>query len=372
MTIELHRGDNREVLAGYPDNYFDSCVTDPPYGLTSIVKRFGRTNLEDNNQTGQNARNRSIPQARLSRGFMGKEWDGSGIEYDVNFWYLVYQKLKPGAHLLAFGGTRTYHRIVCAIEDAGFEIRDQIQWIYGSGFPKSHNLEGEWEGWGTALKPAYEPICLARKPLGGTVANNVLEYGTGAINIDGCRISGEPIPVNRLESWSGFGQVKQPEYEQEMNTKGRWPANVILDKDTAVMLDQQSRNLGGASRFFYVAKASRGERNAGLEGLPANHMPVDFIGSGVGGNGIKYQVSPTKNPHPTVKPITLMRYLCKLITPPGGIVVDPFMGSGSTGCAAVLEGFNFIGMDLDPEYVDIAQRRIAYWSSRVQLELFAS
>jgi len=404
--VELFQGDNREILAGYPDNYFDSVVTDPPYGLTSITKRFSQTNLEDNNQTGENARNRSTPQARLARGFMGKEWDGSGIEYDVEFWHLVFQKLKPGAHLLAFGGTRTYHRIAIAIEDAGFEIWDQLQWIYGSGFPKSLNLKGEWEGWGTALKPANEPICLARKPKIGTVAGNVLEYGTGAINIDGCRIpTGEPIPVNRLESWSGFGQIKQPEYTREMNTMGRWPSNVILDEAAAVMLDEQTGengsgnyrapsarlraahklipsngmsnapdnygDSGGASRFFYVAKANRGERNLGLwEVEPKQREMMSSLGQGILPKQTPHRNEPQRNHHPTVKPITLMRYLCKLITPPGGIILDPFMGSGSTGCGAVLEGFNFTGIDLDTEYVDIARRRIAFWSSRVQLSLF--
>ncbi len=452
MEYTLHCGDNREVLRTMADASVDSIVCDPPYEL----------------------------------GFMGKRWDSTGIAYDVTLWTECLRVLKPGGHLIAFGGSRTYHRLAVAIEDAGFEIRDQIQWIYGSGFPKSldvskamdkqngdsqlerrlrftawvrstgltssqidkatgtlmgshyttsasqpaimtrqhldavRHLIGEvpdwvetevirqeseawkarevvtekredmfgeyevdvtqttidttiarpgmplqrhatkeititaphldiakaWHGWGTALKPAHEPAVLARKPLTGTVADNVMTWGCGALNIDGCRVG---------------------------DAGGRWPANVILDEEAAQVLNAQSglvgghtpiyrsrkfkgwqktgeledckpqgyADSGGASRFFYVAKASKAEREAGLDsdGDRANH-------------------------HPTVKPIDLMRYLVRLVTPKGGTVLDPFMGSGSTGCAAMIEGMDFVGIDITPEYVEIARRRILHHANQ--------
>jgi DNA modification methylase len=388
-VIEIIHGDCVEEMRKLAPDSADAIVTDPPYLL----------------------------------GFMGKQWDKAEKQQE---WHAAWaiealRVLKPGGHLLAFGGTRTYHRMTCAIEDAGFEIRDCIQWIYGSGFPKSHDISKaidkmagaerevvgtyrvtgnaltptkekggtfgvgvpnspggnlnittpatpeaqQWDGWGTALKPACEPIVVARKPLSEkTVAKNVLEHGTGALNIDASRISGEPVPVNVLEEWSGFGQKKRPDYTPTVNTQGRWPANVILDEDAAALLDEQSgtskstggqaslgafRNgdiygkgrderekrdpgygdVGGASRFFYTAKASKKERGEG-------------------------------NNHPTVKPLTLMRYLVRLVTPPGGLVLDPFMGSGTTGLACADEGFSFIGIEMEDEYIEIARRRIAF------------
>jgi DNA modification methylase len=346
MNYTLHCGDNREVLRTMADASVDSIVCDPPYEL----------------------------------GFMGKRWDSTGIAYDVTLWTECLRVLKPGGHLIAFGGSRTYHRLAVAIEDAGFEIRDQIQWIYGNGFPKSHNLEDDWKGWGTALKPAHEPAVLARKPLTGTVADNVMTWGVGALNIDGCRISGAPWHRNDNgigdpRMWAGLGQ----QHYREQHPSGRWPANVIFDEDAAKALDAQSgyskgtmpnpninygggdvnkNNIygwpaksmqgtapypdsGGASRFFYVAKASKAEREAGLD-----------------------SDSDRANHHPTVKPIELMRYLVRLVTPNGGTVLDPFMGSGSTGCAAMLEGMDFIGIDITPEYVEIARRRILHHANQ--------
>jgi site-specific DNA-methyltransferase (adenine-specific) len=271
--------------------------------------------------------------------------------------------------------------LAVAIEDAGFEIRDQIQWIYGSGFPKSHNLKDKYEGWGTALKPAHEPAVLARKPLCGTVADNVTTWGVGALNIDGTRIGGAPWHRNDNGigdpgMWAGKGQQRYA----EQHTAGRWPANVILDEDAAKALDEQSggsksvRNdrgastdgtlgiygkyntpkdtirghsdSGGASRFFYTAKASKSEREAGLDA----------------------PIGERANIHTTVKPLSLMRYLVRLVTPPGGTVLDPFTGSGSTGCAAVMERCDFIGIDITPEYVAIAQKRIDYYAAISPLE----
>lgn len=341
-------GDSLKELARFPDNYFSSIVTDPPYGLA----------------------------------FMGKKWDYNVPE--VELWKEVFRVLKPGGHLLSFGGTRTYHRMVVNIEDAGFEIRDQIQWIYGSGFPKSHNIGN---GFGTALKPANEPICVARKPLekGLTVAENVLKYGTGAINIDECRVGtgghhgGRTGAGNSSSFDLGKDYVRQP---HQIYTQGRWPANVIFDEEAAEMLDAQSGNLkgggqnyssnsesmfgtnknfspskwagdsGGASRFFYCAKASKSERNRGLEGLE-----VHRYGAGIGQGKNPEAPTKDKNFHPTVKPLKLMEYLIKLVTPPTGIVLDPFCGSGSTGVAAKNLEFGFVGIEMNEEYVEIAKKR---------------
>jgi site-specific DNA-methyltransferase (adenine-specific) len=312
---------------------------------------------------------------------MGKRWDASGIAYDTTLWAECLRVLKPGGHLIAFGGTRTYHRMTVAIEDAGFEIRDSILWLYATGFPKSHNLDGDWKGWGTALKPAHEPAVLARKPLTGTVADNVLTWGTGALNIDGSRVGssgGTQWVSDGAKGDDGqFGGGIKDGKIASINA-GRWPANVILDEHAAEALDAQSGHSvskatprhngefksfskgknyahtahghddsGGASRFFYIAKASRAEREAGLDapaGERANH-------------------------HPTVKPITLMRHLVRLVTPKGGVVLDPFMGSGSTGCAAILEGMRFVGIDITAEYVDIAERRIQHYLNQNPMEL---
>jgi DNA modification methylase len=450
MTAVVHIGDCREILATLPDASVHAICTDPPYEL----------------------------------GFMGKAWDGTGIAYDVNVWRECLRVLKPGGHLLAFGGSRTYHRLACAVEDAGFEVRDQIMWIYGSGFPKSldvskaidsadgrrmtwfgpwlriererrgitqkslaehfpsktggltgcvanwelgfniptieqfntlcrvlslsfeyiEDLERDvigkaassrlavapgqgadrgaierdvtvprtdaarqWSGWGTALKPAHEPIVVARKPLSGTVAANVLAHGTGAINVDGCRI-GTSENNGRACGAGAFGLVNDdgwvPSLERTAGSPlGRWPANVIHDgSDEVVALfpDVASGQPGGsirnaayfagateqgtaltgygdtgsAARFFYAAKCSAEDRNEGLR------------------DG--------RNVHPTVKPTGLMRYLVRLVTPPGGTVLDPFTGSGSTGKAAVLEGFSFIGCELSEEYAAIARARIEH------------
>jgi DNA modification methylase len=484
-----------------PSDSVDSIVTDPPYEL----------------------------------GFMGKRWDSTGIAYDQSLWAECLRVLKPGGHLIAFGGTRTYHRMTVAIEDAGFEIRDCIQWIYGSGFPKSldvskaidkqagaerevvgtsangiaggtgkHAGESEkygfakeynitapatpeaqqWHGFGTALKPANEPAVLARKPLSGTVADNVLTWGCGALNIDGCRVGNEER-IN--QGMSSLGVMHDDDWQPKnvsSTVSGRWPANVILDEEAAQMLDAQSGH--GASRFFYIAKSSKAEREAGLDcictvkynvdrsilgGLSWKDVStvavqllqkvtselamlkwhIDEYGENITaqypsdslfitsmeiskttalktcnllmhlltnesiadancemGNGSSHAKSAESlrawilnttngkmelalgvvnvvlttlsqinkkepqqrnNSHSTVKPITLMRYLVRMVTPRGGVVLDPFMGSGTTGCAAMLEGMNFIGIDITPEYKDIAERRIEYWASQNPMEL---
>ena len=383
----LLNGNNLELLDRLKENSMDAVITDGPYGIS----------------------------------FMNKKWD-----YDVpsvDFWKKVYRVLKPGGHILSFGGTRTYHRMVVNLEDGGFEIRDCISWIYGSGFPKSLNIgksADEWNGWGTSLKPSQELICLARKPLSEpTIVENVLKWGTGGMNIDGCRIGSEIISIHNAPkgTFAGGEENRGSDTSSYRDSEGRFPANTILecicdevikgekgqasksgyreggksensvglngvkyapdnyndkgdihtnsecpcrlvDNQSGVSSSQKRNNFkrdnsiwqentgdtntmnggftdkGGAGRFFYQAKVSKSERNMGLDG---------------------------KNGHPTCKPINLLTYLCRLITPPNGTILDPYMGSGSTGIAAQLEGFNFIGMELQEDYFKIAEARIENW-----------
>jgi site-specific DNA-methyltransferase (adenine-specific) len=304
----VYHGNSLDVLSTLPSNSIDSIVTDPPYEL----------------------------------GFMGKSWDSSGIAYSVDLWSECLRVLKPGGHILAFGGSRTWHRLAVAIEDSGFEVRDTIAWIYSNGFPKSRNLKDEWQGWGTALKPAIEPIVMARKPLVGTVVKNVELYGVGAINIDASRIQSEDAPEGRSRHGGGVvgagTSYELPDSESYMPA-GRWPANITFDEGTAGLLEYQSE---GSSRFFYVSKASKSDRNEGLGTLV--------------------------NTHPTVKPTDLMRYLINLVTPVGGVVLDPFTGSGSTGKAALLDGFQFIGIELTAEYLPIIKERLQHALKEVNSE----
>lgn len=376
-----------KVLKDLPSESIDSVVTDPPYGLSQIsTKQFNECMIKwctDDRSY--------MPK---SKGFMGNSWDS--FVPPPSLWDEVYRVLKPGGHALVFAGSRTQDLMGLSLRLAGFEMRDVIQWIYGEGFPKSLDIgkaidkiqgnerkvigkdknfgaskkekgkttygdyegswnitkgESQWEGYGTALKPAYEPALLVRKPVQGSIAQNVLDHGVGGINIDGCRIG-------EFEK-SAFKQVF-PNYknniygkglgggEWNQNVLGRWPSNVILNEET--------ENTGW-KRYFYCAKASREEREEGLKNF-------DKIIAGVGalsdGGRSKLKRS---NIHPTVKPIDLMRYLCRLITPPNGTILEPFMGSGSTGIGAVKEGFNFIGIEREEEYFEIAKARIEYWSN---------
>lgn len=353
---EIVYGDCLEEMAKMEANSISCIVTDPPYGLK----------------------------------FMGKDWD-HGIP-GVAFWKESIRVCKPGSHLLAFGGTRTYHRLTCAIEDAGWEIRDCLMWIFGSGFPKSHNHFG-MEGYGTALKPAYEPIIMAMKPCDGTFKNNAEKWGQAGVNIDGCRIATD----DRLSIGSsnmGYQGTNNPRCN-EQNLNGRWPANVLFDEEAAKMLDEQSgqskskdggnsgknanpmsweeenkdrprrspNDSGGASRFFYCAKASSSERNEGLDGFPAKERrPLgisNWEGQTNGSGEVMGKSSPQKNFHPTVKPLKLMEYLIKLVMPPkDGILLDPFAGSGTTILAAKRLGLNAIGIEKCEEYSRIARARI--------------
>jgi site-specific DNA-methyltransferase (adenine-specific) len=427
--VRLHCGDCLEVLAAMPENSLDAAVTDPPYHLVSIVKRFGSPTAKPVRVGDINATNDlKAAHARAAAGFMGKLWDGGDIAFDPDTWRAVYRVLKPGAHLLAMGGTRTYHRLACAIEDAGFEIRDCIQWLYGSGFPKSHDVSkgidraagavrdatptlemqrksdiGEissnrrcaicgkarisadpcicprdsgpatdaarqWEGWGTALKPACELIVLARKPLSeGTFAANVLKWGTGAINVGACRIGvGKFVPgggkSKRGNQGGGIYGDGEAEQNAQPHSNGRWPANVIHDGSeevvaafpdeagSVVKFEQYSNHFapinpnmvgwtgktvapssygdsGSAARFFYTAKADADDR----------------IGS----------------KHPTIKPLDLMQYLVRLICPKAGTVLDLFAGTGTTGEAAWREGFSAVLIEREQEYCADIRRRMA-------------
>jgi DNA modification methylase len=494
-TIRLLKGDCLQKLKELEDNSVDSIVTDPPYGLGFMGKdwdtfdksQFGIQGEEGENDLKNKKNFKILPRYNTDGLYQfSKDW---AIE--------CYRVLKPGGHLLSFAGSRTYHKICMGVEDAGFEIRDQIMWIYGSGFPKSHNigkavdkLEGnerevigtnpnhresdalyelgfqggkgdgtitkgnsEWEGWGTALKPAHEPIVMARKPFKGTVADNVLEWGTGGINVDGCRIGyvsdydkkhQEDIRKGTGTFFGGNGDSKC----EQVDMQGRFPANIMFEctcenpkvvadkydirtyndykntfqsyeendkekgkyeiKDVETtkvihtdpncpcyILDQQSGvtksskrgahnnkktqhtntytppqamysddntygDTGGASRFFYCPKASKKDRNDGCDTI----QPKSIKGRDEGQDktSIAYKARPTErqNIHPTVKPTDLMAYLVRLVTPKGGVVLDPFMGSGSTGKAAVREGMNFIGIERETEYMEIAKTRIEY------------
>lgn len=437
MTVEIHIGDCLEVMARLGENSVDAICTDPPYHLTT-AKRFAKTSLDDATSTSERSRERSDQYGRLAGGFMGQKWDGGDVAFRPETWAAALRVLKPGGHLLAFGGTRTYHRMVCAIEDAGFEIRDCIFYCYGTGFPKSHSVSKgidntlgaerteivserkgvtktfnvsatetikprdpvmasvtneakKWEGWGTALKPALEPIVLARKPLSEkTVAQNVLRWGTGAINIDASRIEGrEKSQIQGEYKGSGVQVAGIPnsgkEYPKDL---GRWPANLIHSGEDEVIelfpnskssaskksieepnyknkvygrgmggndsAQNQHTDSGSAARFFYCAKASRSDRDDGLDEFPITNKSREGAALTHAENGSPHR----RNTHATVKPTDLMRYLCGLITPKGGVVLDPFMGSGSTGRGALLGGFNFIGIEMDPEYAQIAQARI--------------
>ena len=346
--IDIRQGDCLDVLPTLDADSFHACVTDPPYHFGSIVKRFAKSGGADRPLS------KSGPHARTARGFMGKEWDGGTVALEPETWAAVLRVLKPGAHLAAFGGTKTFHRMACAIEDAGFELRDTLMWVYGSGFPKSHNQDGEWEGWGTALKPAWEPIVLARKPLAGTVAQNLAKHGTGAINIAGCRVGDEDVgrwPANLLHDGSeevidAFPVAPGQIADASSNSEKRKTQNVYGamkrggheasaerryttngSTNFAAKPGARRGDTGSAARFFYCAKASKIDRGDG-------------------------------NTHPTVKPRALMRWLCKLVTPPQGMILDPFNGSGSTGLAAIDEGFGYVGIEREAEYIGIAKRRL--------------
>jgi site-specific DNA-methyltransferase (adenine-specific) len=488
MTIDLRLGDCLEVLKTIPDNSIDSVVTDPPYGLGFMGKEW---DTFDKNQFGNIPDECSDENVYNKKGFKTlPRYKTDGLYQFANDWAKeCFRVLKPGGHLLSFAGSRTYHKICMGIEDAGFEIRDQIMWVYGSGFPKSHNIgkaiqkqsgdikvigtkqgagttgksyisnneeyvDGEkgvfkkeyddieinndWEGWGTALKPAHEPIVMARKPLSEkSIAENVLKHGTGGINIDGSRIPSSENDKYDIRTYytyhKTFSSYAETEEEQtftvnEKNEQGRFPANIIFDEEAGQLLDEQSgiskssktkspllditggsynnhkgntdkiterghNDKGGASRFFYCPKAAKSDRDEGLDNFEEKAQRVTSGGTRdfnarCASCGKKFvgsksticdcdnpitdnQVFKKKNNHPTVKPVDLMRYLINLVTPPNGTILDPFMGSGSTGKAAVRCGVNFIGIEKEQEYMEIASARIEHEKNKpVQTKLF--
>lgn len=422
-------GDSLEELKALPANSVDAIVTDPPYGLGN----FSPSDIADCMLAWASGKEWQPK----GGGFMGKSWDA--FVPPPQLWREVFRVLKAGGHALVFAGTRTQDLMSISLRLAGFEIRDCLMWLYGSGFPKSHNiakaidrhygLEGEvigkqkmtgtarktkdglshgcataglniervattinitapssedakkWEGWGTALKPAYEPIILARKPLDGTVVNNILLHGVGGLNIDEARIdANEDLGrLNKIDKGMfkvGMGaRGAEIRKQNGLEPLGRWPANILLDEIAL-------KALGPAGRYFYTAKASQSEREAGLKGFQAQivndgrEKEID--------NPYQRGVTKRHNIHPTVKPIDLMRYLCRLITPEGGTILEPFAGSGTTLIAAHLEGFNFIGIEREAEYVEIIRARLKHWQGArdtskaeeeadrgVQLELFS-
>lgn len=417
MTVTVHHGDSREVLKGFADASIDSVVCDPPYALVSIGKRFGAENAAAAKAGKTGA------YARASAGFMGQKWDTGETAFDPEFWLEVLRVLKPGGHLIAFSGTRTYHRLACAIEDAGFEMRDMIAWLYGSGFPKSHDVskgidkaagatraiiaEGKavkrmipgadqnvggwekndgrefvptvtaaatpeaaaWEGWGTALKPACEPIVLARKPLVGTVAANVQAHGTGALNIDASRIGngeggnriGEASAARRYtdDGSTNFAATPGP---RGGDAKGRWPANVIHDGSDEV-IDAFPFTSSG---FMKAGTERLGQRAVyGQDAACGDAVRSDTPGDS--GSAARFFYSSKADAadrcgskHPTVKPVDLMAYLCRLVTRPGGLVLDPFAGSGSTGMACLREGFDCILIEREAQYVADIHARLAH------------
>lgn len=339
--VQLCCGDSLHFLRDQPDNRYDSVVTDPPYALVSITKRFGA----DGAAACRIQEGGTGVYARASAGFMGKKWDTGETAFAVEFWAEVLRVLKPGGHVVAFGGTRTYHRLACAIEDAGFEIRDQVGWAFGSGFPKSHNAG---DGWGTALKPAWEPICLARKPLGGTVVANMHEHGVGALNIDGCRIHA-----------GGNWRPEEGGILFHGNMKpGRWPANVIHDGSEEVLAAFPSELTSGKPGGIKAGN------NNNVYGQFAGGIPV--TGFGDSGSAARFYYTAKADAddrigskHPTVKPIDLMQWLVRLVTPKGGLVLDPFAGTGTTAEACFREGMRCMLVEREVEYQADIRRRMA-------------
>lgn len=382
---ELVAGDCRETMKAFAlmGEMFDACVTDPPYDLVSIVKRFGGKNAAPARPGTDGAF------VRQSKGFMGKQWDGTGIAFDPATWRAAFDVLKPGAHLVAFGSDRTYHRMVCAIEDAGFEVRRTLMWIFGTGMPKSHDqskaidktgndlLAAALGGVGTDLKPAFEPIVLARKPIEGTVARNILAHGTGGLNIDACRIHAEDAPEGRLRHSGGKTYTPVPDSDPTCkifgrlrpdvtppSPAGRFPANILHDGSDEVR-SAFPVTKSGAGRN--IKRADKGNRSAALSGGDSRPPGTENVVHGDEGSAARffYSTKASKadragSTHPTIKPLALMRWLCRLVTPPGGRILDPFAGSGTTLQAAYECGFDAIGCEMEPDYcVDIINRLAA-------------
>lgn len=409
MSVTLHHGKLEDVLPTKEAESMHAFVGDPPYGIRFMGQAWDGKDIVARTQNRHEYRSCADADPRAGTNGAHNSIAAEAGKYDrsnqanqafqawTEMWAReVFRVLKPGAWLVSFSSTRTYHRMVCGIEDAGFEIRDQLAWVFGSGFPKSLNLDGEWEGWGTALKPGWEPIVLARKPLVGTVADNIAAHRTGALNINGCRLVADKgdEPFQWSSPRGGIWKT-DPEAQAQAQAQalGRWPANLCHDGSPEVMSMFPSEagasapvagdepaihgangiygarvrvpgtffsDAGSAARFYYCAKASREDREDGCDDLTAQQQDASRKEGNPGGDNPRNRgLEPRKNFHPTVKPTALMRWLCRLVTPPGGTVLDCFMGSGSTGRAAVLEGFDFVGVEMTDAYLPIARARIA-------------
>ncbi|MFG1388833.1 DNA-methyltransferase [Xanthobacter versatilis] len=370
-SVTLHCGDSRDVLRTLPEASIHSVVCDPPYALVSIGKRFGRPGAAPA-QHGTDGL-----YARASAGFMGQAWDTGETAFAVGFWAEVLRVLKPGGHLVAFSGTRTYHRMVCAIEDAGFEIRDQLAWMYGTGFNKRGYIFRDADGkptgpWGGALKPAWEPIVLARKALTGTVADAVLEHGTGALNIDGCRIEGgkTPAPVGQFRGSDVGAAGLRGERNGSQDSLGRWPANILHDGSPDVVEGFPKGVVKSAApRAIFKGRSGSdalGNTSHALGAESRKSGSVVGVDRGDGGSASRFFYSAKADAddrlgskHPTVKPVDLMQWLCRLVCPPGGVILDPFAGTGTTGEAAWREGFSAVLIERESAYQTDIRRRMA-------------
>lgn len=387
--VSLHGSDCIEAMRSMAADSIDSCITDPPYHLASVVKRFGKPGSVAAKDYSGEKDGATGAYARASRGFMGKEWDGGDIAFRPETWEEVYRVLKPGAFMAVFGSSRGYHRMACAIEDAGFEIRDSLMFLYGTGFPKSQNVfefiaknldEGEiapveWKGWGSALKPAFEPIVLARKPLSEkTIAENVLRWRTGALNVDATRIpvgNENIIPNIRDTSNANEGWVRpwmadkdkdanrQESAYATMQELGRFPANVVHDGSDEV-IDAFPITTSGKPGII-----RKGTNDGACYGAESRPPGTPMTGFGDSGSAARFFYSAKANrqdragsKHPTVKPLSLMQWLCRLVVPKGGTVIDPFAGTGTTGEAAWREGKRAILIERESEYQDDIRRRM--------------
>jgi len=408
----LINGDTFKELPKMETNSVDSILIDPPYGIGFLGKEWDNFSPEAiSKKTAGHKRIDHKKQSGRSSSMHAGQYDlslaGARGFQDWSYQWAVElcRVIKPGGHLLSFCSTRMYHRLTVALEEAGFEIRDTLSWNFGTGFPKSKNVAlgidkimgcsnrghaiatastyqvstgkplppGEdlpayksktkesdgWEGFGTGLKPAMELICLARKPLSEkSIAANVMKWGTGGLNIDGCRIGDESTIAHHAPkgTFAGQNDSKNKASKEYYENTGRWPANTIFDEEAGAILDSQSKSK--PSRFFYCPKPNDAEKNAGLKDMPK--IRRDLRDETAAGVMSKKGVQPQQNPHPTIKPVTLMKYLARLITPPNGVLLDCFMGSGTCGIAATLEGFKYIGIEMEKEYFDVAQKRIQH------------
>ena len=401
----IHRGDCLEVLDSIPESSLDACITDPPYHLTSIVKRFGKQG---------SAPAKGDVYNRSARGFMGQEWDGGDIAFRPETWAKVLRVLKPGAYIAAFSGTQTYHRMACAMEDAGFECIDMVEWLYAQGFSKAGKTKKEkavadLNGKGRALKPAHEPLALMRKPREGTFLNNYAKYGTGYMDIEGMTVpleDGDSVPetVSGPFDWVPGSSKQGTKKIGKRYDAGRKPANVVHDGSPEILAEfphtksgkgdqdglmhpktesnipslgkynlQENVPLigdeGSAARFFFCAKPSKAEKESGLDDLPVGMNPNRIEGAigsrcGMASTLAHGQNTDRRNIHPTVKPISLMRWLVRGLVPQGGTLIDPFLGSGTTAIAAILENRFWIGCEKDEHYANIAQARIEHWADK--------